>query len=369
MTSAPTLTHAIAASRRDPGRDIAILAPFGQDAALLASTLQSVGNPICLSDVREFCTVLTECAVGVLTREALSPESVQLMGACLRTQSPWSDIPLILLTDRIEQASYALLAETLGNITIIERPLDVQSLLTVVKTALRARQKQVQVRDLLAAAAQQQNRIQALNDRLKRAMMETHHRVKNSLQIMSALVDIQASEHIDFVPTAKVHQLNMQVRALATVHDILTQETKEDAEGNTISSRALLETLMPMLKEIAAPRSLNCRIEETRLTGSQGTSVALAANELVLNALKHGRGEVDVRFSIADNTATLEVCDNGDGLPEGFDSDTHFSTGMTLVQNLAVWDLQGTIAYENRPDRNGARILMAFPLAIGDATE
>ena len=362
MSASFTLDKAPASLEMDPKNSIAILAPFGQDGALLTSTLQSAGSPFCLTDMAQFGACLADCAVGVLTTEALTRDTVQYLGTCLRTQPPWSDIPIVLLTDRIEAASYSLLAETLGNITIIERPLEVQSLITVVKTALRARQKQVQVRDLLEEATQQQNRIQALNDRLKRAMTETHHRVKNSLQIMSALVDLQAAEHEDFIPTDKVHQLNMQVRALAAVHDVLTQETKEDEEGNTISARALLETLLPMLQEIAIPRPLTYRIEEVRITGSQGTSLALVVNELVLNALKHGLGEVSLNFFISEKSATLEVCDNGQGLPEGFDSMTHSSTGMALVQNLATWDLQGTIVYENRPDRSGARVRVAFPL-------
>lgn len=352
----------LSARRTDPKNDIAILAPFGQDAALLASMLRSAGNPICLEDLKQFCACLADCAVGVLTREALSADRVELLGTVLRTQPNWSDVPLILLTDRIDAASYSLLAETLGNITIIERPLDVQSLLTVVKTALRARLKQVQVRDLLEASTQQQHHIQALNDRLKRAMTETHHRVKNSLQIMSALVDLQAAEHAEFVPTDKVKQLNMQVRALSTVHDVLTQETKLDAEGHTISARTLFESLLPMLQQIAAPRSLTYRVADARITGSQGTSLALITNELVLNALKHGRGEVEVSFEVREDSAILEVCDDGEGLPEDFDCVLEGNTGMALLQNLATWDLQGTIAFENRPDSNGARVRVAFPL-------
>jgi two-component sensor histidine kinase len=367
MNSSLAPPSVLSKPQRDPYRDIAILAPFGQDGSLLASMLRGVGNPLCVPDVQAFCACLSACAVGVLTREALRADTVQVLSKALRAQPPWSDVPLILLTDRIDPASYSLLAEALGNITIIERPLDVQSLLTIVKTALRARQKQVQVRDLLEAAAEQQRQIQALNDRLKRAMTETHHRVKNSLQIMSALVDIQASEHAEFMPTEKVHQLNMQIRALATVHDVLTQETKRNAEGNTISARTLLQSLLPMLEQLAAPRLLTYCIEETRITGSQGTSLALITNELVLNALKHGQGEVEVSFDVRDNRAVLEVCDDGEGLPEGFDSAAQGSTGMSLLENLATWDLQGTIVYENRPDRTGARVSVTFPLQNGEA--
>lgn len=207
-----------------------------------------------------------------------------------------------------------------------------------------------------------QAEIQALNLRLQRAMTETHHRVKNSLQIISALVDLQLAEFEGDVPAEKVQQLNLQVRTLATVHDVLTQQSKEDAQVNTLSSQMLLGELIPMLQQIAMPRIVRYEVAEVALYSQQGVSLALIVNELVLNALKHGEGAVDVVFDADDTTATLQVSDDGAGLPEDFDPDMQGSTGIYLVENLATMDLKGTIVYENRPDGQGARIKVTFPL-------
>jgi len=207
-----------------------------------------------------------------------------------------------------------------------------------------------------------QAEISGLNTRLQRAMTETHHRVKNSLQVITALVDLQLADNEDAVPAEKLRQLNLQVRTLATVHDVLTQQSKEDAEGSAISARLLFKQLIPMLQQIAVPRQIRYTAEDARLLGQQGVSLSLIINELVLNALKHGEGDVEVTFRVNGHSASLEVCDDGHGLPDGFDPDEQASTGIYLVENLAVMDLKGTTAYENREGGKGARITVTFPI-------
>ena len=137
---------------------------------------------------------------------------------------------------------------------------------------------------------------------------------------------------------------------------------EETAVEITDSSRLLLEELIPMLQQIAVPRSIRYAVDDAPLLGQQGVSLALIVNELVLNGLKHGLGDVEVTFRIQDKDACLEVCDDGHGLPEDFDPDVQASTGLTLLESLASMDLRGVTAYENRLDCSGARIKVTFPL-------
>ena len=301
---------------------------------------------------------------GLLTTEALSPESIALLQAMLRQQPLWSDVPLILLTGRIDSASYAILAQNLGNVTIIGRPLDASSLLTVVETALRARKKQYQIRDLLVAGEKQNAEIRALNERLKRAMTETHHRVKNSLQLISAFVDMQVIEYEESVPTIELKRINSHVRTLAAVHDVLTQETKQNRSADYISIKNVLEQFFPMIQNIAEGKKLRHEIADIRLSNKQGTSLALIANELILNALKHSGNEVAISLEIHDDIVSLTVSDDGQGLPAGFDVLQKSNTGLALVENLAHWDLQGGTRYTNRQDRSGAEIVVTFPIFL-----
>jgi two-component sensor histidine kinase len=237
-------------------------------------------------------------------------------------------------------------------VTVSALPIEVEGCLCMVVTDL-TEQKSMR---------RNQEEIGALNSRLKRAMTETHHRVKNSLQVMSALVDLQLYDYDEHVPVEKLRQLNLQIRTLATVHDVLTRQSKEDSDGSAISARLLFEQLVPMLQQIAGPRSIHYCADDAPLLGQQGVSLALIVNELVLNALKHGQGEVEINFRIHEDAACLEVSDDGEGLPDDFDPAVQASTGIYLVENLASMDLKGVTAYENRPEGSGARVTVTFPL-------
>jgi two-component sensor histidine kinase len=194
-------------------------------------------------------------------------------------------------------------------------------------------------------------------------MTETHHRVKNSLQILSALMDMHLMDNTTSVPTASIRNLNMQVRALAAVHDILTQQSKSNSDCVEISSKQLLEQLLAMLHDIAAPRPLIYSVADLPLLSQQAIAIALIVNELVMNALKHGRGAIEVALRPVSADAELEIMDSGAGFSEDFDFDTQRGTGMALAANLVSYDLQGSISFQNRPDGPGTRVCVSFPLA------
>ena len=210
--------------------------------------------------------------------------------------------------------------------------------------------------------ARHQEHIEALNERLRRSMTETHHRVKNNLQIVAAMLDMRLMDGLPTIPTKDIHQLGIHVRALAAVHDLLTQESKEgDGQAHYISARALLSELISMLKATAAERMIEFDAADVRLTARQGTSLALIVNELVSNAMKYGVGTIRIRFMVADDKATLEVCDDGPGFPPDFDPVEAANTGLELVQHLSRWDLEGTVTFQTRQE-GGARVLVTIPL-------
>lgn len=203
--------------------------------------------------------------------------------------------------------------------------------------------------------------IQALNERLQRSMTETHHRVKNNLQIISAMIDLQVMENRASVPIEEFSRLNAHVRSLAAVHEVLTEEAKRDQQAQFLSAGAVLNRLLPMVQQTMDSRRLRYRIEDARVPAHQGTSLALITDELILNALKYGRGDIEVAFTVEGQTATLQVLDDGKGFPEGFDPLTAANTGLDLVRNLVAWELKGTLRYENR-EGGGARVVVTIPL-------
>jgi PAS domain S-box-containing protein len=203
--------------------------------------------------------------------------------------------------------------------------------------------------------------IGTLNARLRRAMTETHHRVKNNLQLMSALIDMQRQEKREAVPMAELIRLSQNIQALGVIHDIFTQEAKEDGDATSISTATVLEKLLPLLERTLDGRRFRYRVDDVRLPGRKATSLALITNELISNAAKHGKGDIEMTFHLEGQTAILQVCDDGPGFPPGFSPETAAHTGLDLIENIARWDLGGAPHYENRP-QGGARITISFSI-------
>ncbi|HZT42605.1 MAG TPA: response regulator [Chthonomonadaceae bacterium] len=217
-----------------------------------------------------------------------------------------------------------------------------------------------------AGLRKHQAEIEALNARLQRAMLETHHRVKNNLQVIAAMIDMQILEGEHSIPIEDIRQLGTQVRTLAVVHDILTREAKEDGQANALSTGPLLEELLPMLQEMAEGRTIHFDITAVRLPARQGTSLVLLVNELVNNAIKHGQGEIAVRLASDEKTAVLEVRDQGPGFPSDFDPHQAAHMGLELVENLSRLDLSGQVQYDNEPD-GGACVTVTIPIPANDS--
>ncbi len=208
---------------------------------------------------------------------------------------------------------------------------------------------------------QREHEIEILNERLQRAMLETHHRVKNNLQIITALIDLQTMDGPATLPLSEFTRLSQHVRSLAAVHDLLTREVKAQGATDSISARSIIEQLLTTIGSATGQRQIRYQIEEGRLSTYQSASLVLIINELVANALKHGRREISLSFHINDGTAIVEVCDDGPGFAADFSPRLAANTGLELIETLTRKDLAGQIDYQNRVE-GGARVIIRFPL-------
>lgn len=208
---------------------------------------------------------------------------------------------------------------------------------------------------------QHQREMANLNARLRRSMTETHHRVKNNLQLMTALIEMQKQTGREMVPMTELVRLGQNIQALSVIHDILTEEVKEDGEAAIISIQNVLERLLPILRGTLGERRLVSSLETISLPGKHTTALALAANELVSNAVKHGKGDVELTLRKEGNTIIFEVCDDGAGFPDGFDPETAAHTGLELIENIARYDLAAKTCYRNR-EGGGACVTLSFTM-------
>lgn len=143
MTVAPEITERIL-----------IAAPVGRDAELMCAQLGKAGIP-CESfrDLEALCREFDAGAGALLfTEEALPPEAMRTLVNALEKQPAWSEVPVMILTGlpslETRQRSFQQLAR-LTNLTLIDRPVRIQSLISAAQSALNARRRQYEVRDLM----------------------------------------------------------------------------------------------------------------------------------------------------------------------------------------------------------------------------
>lgn len=207
-----------------------------------------------------------------------------------------------------------------------------------------------------------QERIANLNERLKRSMAESHHRIKNNLQVLSALSEMQTIGAGETVPVSMMTRLGQQIRTLAALHDLLTMEYRTRADDDeSIALRAALTKLMGMMESVSGGRTILWECDDIRLPVKRTETFVLLLNELVQNAIKHGNGTIDVCVRSNGEIVSLAVADDGKGFPPDFDPYKSANTGMELIEAMGRWDLQGEIRYENRPS-GGACVTVTFPL-------
>ena len=205
------------------------------------------------------------------------------------------------------------------------------------------------------------NRVEELNSRLRRGMAESHHRIKNNLQSLSAVIDMQRMNYDDLVPVSELTRLSQHIRSLASLHDLLTQEAKFSGELDTVSLRAAIEKVVELIRLAHPGREIALELGEARLPHEKAATFVLLVNELISNALKHGRGRVEISLRTQGETVHFAVCDDGDGFPPNFDPKIAANTGLELIESIGRWDLRGVLEYRNRA-KGGAEISLTFPV-------
>ena len=198
-------------------------------------------------------------------------------------------------------------------------------------------------------------------ERLEVAVRETNHRVKNNLQTMGALIDMNRQEYGEQVPRRVLDDIYQQVRTVAAVHDFLSHER----HANSVAIQPMLQKLV---KLAASGKELASEVDADAidLPVKEATSIALITNELVLNAGKHGAKRIRVTFRVQDARCCLQVGDDGPGLPPHFAVVTHGNLGTTLVETLTQHDLCGAIQWRNGSDLPGAEVEISFAVPQSD---
>ena len=205
-----------------------------------------------------------------------------------------------------------------------------------------------------------EDEVRRLNMRLRRSVRETHHRVRNNLQVVAAMIDIVKMSGRETVSVSELNHLGGHIRALSVLHELLTGEMRQD-DSEEVSMEGALKRLLPVLELTTGGRKITIKAEGVMAPVRTASGLVILINELVTNAAKHGHGEITVLLSSDGVTGSLQVSDDGNGFPEGFDPTIAANTGLDLVESVGRWDLKGRVEYGNHAG-GGAVVSVTFPI-------
>jgi two-component sensor histidine kinase len=199
-----------------------------------------------------------------------------------------------------------------------------------------------------ARARQQLSRALEQNRVLLR---EVHHRVKNNLQTVAALISLQPG------PPGPKQELVSRIAAMSAVHEHIYAADR----FGSLNVADYISTLVARLQRSAGnPVAVDCRLAPLQVTPDQALPLGLIVNEVVSNAFKHafpdGRaGHITVSLERADGHAVLTVRDDGIGYSP---RDTTGNMGMKLIESLTR-QIDGRHSFANR---GGTIFTLEFPL-------
>lgn len=193
---------------------------------------------------------------------------------------------------------------------------------------------------------------------------EIHHRVKNNLQTVAALLRMQARRMTDPAAQAALQESVRRVTSIARVHETLSLTLDESVDFDSIA-----DGVLAMCAEVAATGAAVSVVRAGTfgvLPAEVATPLAMVLNELVQNAVEHAYpaalgGEIEVVVQRQPAELVVEVLDAGAGLPVGFSLVTSTRLGLQIVRTLVEGELRGSVTIEPR-DGGGTRAMLSVPL-------
>lgn len=307
---------------------VLLLAPTRRDAEVATGLLHEAGIDVtsCASLALALDNVQIGAAVLVLPEEVLAePDEHALLRVALDAQPPWSDLPLLVLArPGVDSAASSEAVRTLGNVTLLERPLRVATLVSAVRSAVRGRLRQYQIRDHLAERGRAEADL-LLADRRKDEFLATlGHELRNPLApIVSALHLLRRPGLAPHATVQAVEVIERQVSHLTGLVDDLLEvsritrgivDIRHDAVNLVSAIRDAAETVRPAIERARHRLVLDLPGEAT-VEGDALRLTQIFAN-LLTNAAKYSDagGTIQVSVRRAGDRLVASVRDSGIGI-------------------------------------------------------
>ena len=336
---------------------VLVLAPFGKDALLVCEVLERSGIPVGIVDT---VGAIARCVSGgagaaIVAEEALDEEGIEYLGRSVTQQPAWSDFPIIVLTGGGATTPYTEMMvrsrTPMGNISLLERPARPATIISSVRTAIRSRLRQYQIRDHFRNREQAEEELRRAHDELE-SLVEKRTLALRKLSARLMRVQDEERRRIarelhdglgQFLAAAQIN-IDMALTRSGASPSPMLQETRKLIDHAVCSIRSMSYLLHPPLLDEAGfeaaahwfidgfskrsdmeihtnfshPDVIPAGIAKTvRMPEPIELALFRALQEGLTNAHRHsGSPNVEVKFQRFPDRAILEIQDFGRGLPQ-----------------------------------------------------
>jgi len=185
-----------------------------------------------------------------------------------------------------------------------------------------------------------QEKLEESLDEKKILLKEIHHRVKNNMALMGALLELQQRAGGESDSGQTLQTARSRIRSMAMAHEALYQ----NKTFSDISMKKYIERIATFThNSFSNPDvevDLQFQLDDAKLEMSKSIPLGLLVNEILINAFKHAfcgrnKGTIQLKSSVHENSVELLICDDGVGMPENYNGSAKKSLGMTLIRRFS----------------------------------
>jgi PAS domain S-box-containing protein len=194
-------------------------------------------------------------------------------------------------------------------------------------------------------------------------LREVHHRVKNNMQVISSILNLQSSYVSDEYALTLLKESQNRIKTMAYIHESLYQNKSFTSVNFSDYVNTLVNNIVQSYSYSSEKIKLELNISKVTLSLDSSIPAGLIINELITNAIKHAfpgtrHGVITFSLKCENNLVFLELKDDGVGFAQGVDFENSHSLGLQLVNTL-IEQIEGDLKFSSKPNK-GTEVLVTF---------